>query len=1750
MKNHLTTHLPTFAPPSKEGRQAFDSSTAAINVTPSTSHQYGIEKIKDNALWLSKEANISETEALRLTLLEWQYRPEARLEAGFSDAELASLRDLFGAEYCEGAGMIQGSSLNRSETSFDSEDGTRTRLLQLNFHERARLLAVSRQILELHALSELPDANQRSRSRHAALPQAIRKAFHDFLADACHTIETNVEALQADLTWSLPNQYHAQVGESSVTSNLQCIALTLDIVLLISTQAEEAISADRLLQWLRLMQSVDHFNSFNSDVVLQQTVIEHIRTVSACATLSILQPTNTLLQLTEHPETRQGSYIYEYGSLTDIHDIFVDFAITSSLPASPAVLAWGLLLVEIRNLATYTKETSDNRAMQRAIDKSSPQDVRRSSISSAGSSHQSVFEDILREITPVPNGEDAPDFLLTSALQGMSVLDYVSQIIQSRGDCTSFMSSATTRLLQDLVKQALPILEYGPELLSTQNTILALPRTTRQQTPILDPAVNFIGDSFLMESVFDVAAARFPYEALPLLRLCRTLALANIFDDDGTQYIAFRLRQLDSFTQLAMQGFASYQTIREDENANLVSLDNAVGICDFQQHKLLTQEPLQSSMLNVIPARAVGEVISNAMPPVIKWQHTFSGLALLGKWIELHRAGLLGSIVSPFEKPDDVVAEAIWMLAALLKNTFKHALSAQTPAHARQLCDGVVEECSTLLQGDADLVGCVFELAEHQLQAGRGQTPSIAARDLLTACVDLIVVYSEIHPSRTWPSLLRSSIFGMSGTKKNVMSIIGTVELPLQAFGLLESCSELFNSIIHNALPLAIQSADTYQSIQLKKARVTASQRLNGSAISQCAEVMLSALEAMGSWAFRDPMQKQRIFANITAGFYDIISYAFGTGETHTDRTPVKTSFMPAATALTEALQNPGFQTTGAGPLLQQLLSAVSESSPVNDLGTSMVRTASTIELLSLLLRYAQISSNGSSEFAQRLLNLMPILARLPLHQSNQSQRTNKLALSILKTLPPCSNSSILGHLGAASSVSWIDILRHSCFQPLRCMTLPLLWEIYSQLVTINQQWLAIVLVTGAAPGRQRKEGETPTLQTQGKPCIQHALEMLSRPHTVDSATLAALLDFLLEAQRNWPSVSDTIAARSELFPELISWVCRRDVGSRHEVSQALHNKVAALVTELTVLHMHRLMSMKDERVFSVFIPLLKWLAENAIGTSAYNTSLHVNLKRNFTKKYPTLDAMLFRHSGLVQKSYGSDFFFDLDIADIVIGDDPFWKNEKTGEQSFFAEFQRANINLSVVDSELALLHSLEYLSIEHAGFFARNRDVARIMAEMINNCMKANSQSSPAEKLFDTVFQTRADLAITLLRPLVAVKARGSDFPALLTGAWDAVRFRNGSYETAIANEDLEYWRSVLSALLMCLQFHVEKKVRKSNVGGQSALVEIDPFNNMYCEIAYVVVGEGLRAVVSAIQAKQQERGKSRSDDTNAAVGAKDVTLLLNILQTILRLPTLPQFTVQLSEALTSTGAAQSCISLYLWSHLLIEGDEPVFADLSIRFLASLSSLTLIAEDLAVEGIFTRLLSAKFTQTLQTMPSGISHLDKRPHGPLMYSVWTHGILPICLSLLHGVGGGVAAEISDFLNRLPAQLNRATSALSGAQSQSAGGGGVLTLPLVTEVATLSLISYILASFRDAGASAGVDPEGVVVLDGFDQNKRSLAEDVRDAIQQDRVDRKRRTIATNETEAKWAISDVLDRKIVQQLNQAQICLRQDSNDDEK
>jgi len=252
----------------------------------------------------------------------------------------------------------------------------------------------------------------------------------------------------------------------------------------------------------------------------------------------------------------------------------------------------------------------------------------------------------------------------------------------------------------------------------------------------------------------------------------------------------------------------------------------------------------------------------------------------------------------------------------------------------------------------------------------------------------------------------------------------------------------------------------------------------------------------------------------------------------------------------------------------------------------------------------------------------------------------------------------------------------------------------------------------------------------------------------------------------------------------------------------------------------------------------------------------------------------------------------------------------------------------------------------------------------------------------------------------------------------------------------------------------------------------------------------------------------------TPTLVSSSDFVLLTALLQTILRIPATQQATHQIASIIANTSLVRYSISLYSWSDSLSPGaSDPVYGELSILFLLTLSSIPLVAQQMAVEGVLSSLSSANISQYLRK-PGGKGPFSSPAR---IHSIWTRGFLALCLNLLEHVGPGIAAEVSAFLNSFPTQLARATSDLNPAlqPSMREPHAGSVTLALAAEVHSLALLASIVEGIKMAGASIGIVPTEVpsVAIDrarvGDEvaaalRNRRALAERIVPASERDVV----------------------------------------------
>lgn len=1740
---------PAFQSRSSATKSQFDQAVSGINVS-SEDQQKELDQIKADALWLSEYVNLEETESLRIALVENQNRPESRLNAGFSDAELASLRHAVGAEHAHTLSLTPGGPYSRMEEQFDSDEARKVRLLHIFYRGQVAMMGLAREALQTTIAPPTSDDNE---SRwQSVLGTATSTSQKDAVQNITSAINTLVEELQGSREWAGLNiDYANQVETIFATCKLQCIALNLQMLLLRVLYANETTTGDTMGVWLHFLFEHQHFSNLRSEVPAQQEVMDLIKSSVSYIEVALIQPMFALNFLVDPAiadvqASHTGShYFLDVDRIGDMFQYMIEAATALDPCASPAVLAWAMVFLQIKVLAVTAKNEREQRNVQRAINASWNTDSqgRRFSGSSISSSNESIFETIVSQIPYIQSNKDGLDFMLESAVVECNVFKVMAQSAADTRQVSPVLASFQLDILQNLLAAARPNLGYTPELFGAQLAVLeAGTRVVDDKVPFR-PLPNFIGDPFLREHFLECAAARFPYESLPFLKMSAVLAQAknqSLFREDGVHYITYRLQYMESFTGLAVGAFEAYHTTHEDENANLVELNQPVSILDHWRTRLLSnaKRGQRQDQVEVIPGGTTGKVITESSPPVIRWTHSYSGLSLVGKWLEMHVTGDLANIVSPFESADDVATAVLGLLSSLLGTTYSYGIDNLSTNNATQLCEDILAETSALLGFERDIVDCVFDLIEQQLVSTRRFSPTTGC-ELLASAVEILTVLCKIRPVKVWPLLAKSSALAAYGAKRSIFAVVSSVEVSMEAFPLLEACNKLLQATIALVLGVSTHS----EVVRGLRGRSNPAQRPLATAILGLTENLYAAFEAIGSWSFVDSEQKQNITSTLCDAFSDILYRSFGTGVSASTDSNITVCYRPAADFLISALSGTGVQSLGSGPIAVNLVSRLLASPPPALIRQDSSDLRSLLSLARVHLGCAQLSENAVREVSTTLINLFPVYARLPLLHAKTTRPCLALQCDVLDAFKLGSAPHLLSHLGAVSCLGFVDSLRNlnaRAFEEVH-MT----WRLISRLMSLDQQWTAVVLITGSPPGRERRGQDVQKLATRGKPLLQQALDKLVDISNTHPTVAVALLHLLTEAQQSWPSVTDAIASRRGLFPALIDYVNSRTTYSNSDVRQAVHNQVAAGVTELSVISLH-VMSFRNQTQYTAFVPLLDWLTANALRVGAYNASMHTNLRKNFSMKYSGLELDVVKRTGVIRVPYGSTFCYDLDFAGRVLGQDAHWNR---GPQSFHAELERANVNLSIVDSELNLLKSFKYLCSEHAMFFAKHSEVQISLSQVVDICLKANTSLPPPESMFDGLPLSRIEIAALVLGPLVTVGAEGPEFTALLRAAYNTSRERNGSYDLAVANNDLKYWRAMLNVIRLSLQFHTSRSLNRLSVKGFES---INIYNTLFCEIAGHIVGEGLRTVVATLQDQKQDSGNKAGDVD--LVNESDVLLLLNIFQTMLRISSLPQFASQLADTIISTGTTQSLLLLFSWSHIL--DDTPVYGVLAARSLAAISKLAPVAEDLAVEGVFNRLLIAKTSQRIQKMAQGVGHIDQRPDAAMLYQIWSDGFLRITLNVLDAIGGGVAAEAAGFINSFPLQLNRASLSVSTSPNRVSGSEG-LTLGAACELASLSLISFVLDRFRLAGASSAVDSTAIALLEGFDEHKSGIAADVKDILDQEVKFRLRREVPVNNAEMVWAQTrlepgkkdgqTVLDKKMMKEFKDARRCLVADGEE---
>ncbi|KAL4786350.1 nucleoporin subcomplex protein binding to Pom34-domain-containing protein [Aspergillus varians] len=1752
---------------STKTKSEFETKTAAIHAETNAQASCDLKEIKADALWLSEKAGIDEVSALRTVVLEWQTRPSTRLLGRFSDEEATSLKgaagvdtfrvSLAGPSFAEIFNTRPGEGNGAAE--FVSEQSRRLRLRDLYLSERCHVVKTARKLLGLFLDSDNPDTAPQqqtgSPSRLSKLGESIfsdkvkGKDWHEFSRGCIKAVQTRLSALEGEGDWLSAAESSEEIENLWRTTFVEEILHLLQSLFMQLQTSTEIPPADLLLSWLRLMVDYVFLESLQAPCENPVELLLPLQGFVCLITLTFLKLPLSIPAIIGKSSANDASTVLPYflskDDIGQINEIFTTVGLESNT-ASPAAFSWGLVLHTMGELALNDKETRELEQFQSAVD-SFQSNTPHSNTGRA--TEISLYEELLEVArTPRYTTDDSITLLTSDAIKSI-VFDTIVSLAQKIGPTSAIDDIMTNRwvrtALLDLVRSMVIYMDYSPEIVESVLAILAGPLSDSSwplvTSPVSssDPRVVFIDDEHLMNNIFLVARSRFPYETVPFLKLCRALS-ADLVNEEGFPRILNELENMESFTQIIPDNFQGYETIREDEDANFVSLNEPLPMIE----SALPRQPQNQHMANnalivtgssELPSSTVGQVISESRPAVVMWQHRYSCLSYLGSWLEEWNDN--GGFSEDFG--DDCVAETIWLFADLILTT--------TNNQARKINDsaakGILEMASDGLSRQSDIVSLVFDIFERNLQNVSARTGSEGVVDSTIACLHFIRALITVLPSRVWPLLSRSSLLGVDGKGGMMTAIISSTEVTSGEYPFLMASVRLFEAVANDAISRAVlRRCPTGKAGVISDWTAGVPSHVMRGILLNFVRTMVEVYTSNGNWRFNSPERKFEVNTAIAKTLERILYYAFGTNDAANDRLDSKITgvFSSSATYILDVLRPQSAADLPFSPILRLIIDGLQTPPTVYLRFLTLVekQVVSTLELSTRLLQAAQLTEQAPSLLEDQLFKATPVLVKLyALHGPYQLP-----TLSLLNTLvssaaldstnePP----SLVGHLGAESSCLFLDVLSRFD-KPLSDSNLQLsVWRLLSTLISKRQQWLAVYILTGSSPRQSlRKTDAQNNSALRGTPFLQIALDKLSNIEQIPPQIALSLLDFVSNAQDHWPWATPELRKHANFFTSLVNYVSKLDISSLPSVDQIFATRIAALVADLCAVYLHSAKEAQDRNFYKTLFPLVSWYAKDAVEVSGYNVSLHANLKRNFESRYPGCKLDNFKRTPLKPRSLGREYFYDICLGKKLLSYDFAWEGSKN--QGFAEEFERANLNLSLVEAQVSLLHSWKFFAVEHCADFISEREIQKSMAAVVKSCLEANTNGVPQEAIFERIQQTRVDFAQNLLQRLVEKQARGAEFFGLLRVVWESLRSRRPTYEDALINDDSEYYRSLLNTLFLALQFHLDSRSRAAPET-LSKKAELSSDLGIVVEIVKIVVAQGFRSLTSYLH------------DQPEKCTPKDFAIITAILQSSLQVKNVDRLYEHIVYHIADNDTVRYATSLFSWADQLAVAGDPVYGELSISFLAKLSTIPMLAEHLAVEVVLAQLSTSRLTNILR-QPKGFGPFDTVPR---IYIIWTGGILPLCLNLLYHVIR-TAPEVAAFLNQFEGQLTRAAGSFASARTTVSSGVSAqrISLSIVSEAYSLALISHILGRLREAGSSIGVDAQAIQELKW---DRAQVKEDIEELIER-RGNLRARIVATTDKEVELArqkptnaasgAETRLEERVVSELKATLACLGGDES----
>ncbi|KAK4456020.1 nucleoporin subcomplex protein binding to Pom34-domain-containing protein [Podospora aff. communis PSN243] len=1669
-----------FEPPSAQSKADYETKTAAINVVPTPNDPYNINEIKSDAMWLSAAIKVNEVAALRIAVLEYLTRAQSHLTGPLSTQDAVNIQEAAGVSDAQASSILALLNVSAvadaeaTQAAFETETSRRQRILATYLSERRSFLSAADSLITflLHSTpaSMGPDVDvlrkkiailgfnfDEAGSMSITAFEELVPKYLEYLEGCVLRSGSNPEVNPKILTEALQVDW----TRTALTEAIHSMSLSFQVI---DLAGQAFASPDVVSQWFRLMGAFLFLEPLVGDADLIAELVWPIRSLASAISVKLINAERSILYLRQDIDLGEAEdpYLASSDILNQVHVIVTGAADAGLVTASPVMFAWSMVLHHMYLAYQDRAERRDLLQNQRAQDGFELENTpaahgtgRRNSAGSIVSIEKSSYDLFLAQ-QHLERDLTVAEGLAMSATAHGQVYEFIGEISLrlGNGQFAAFRPAVGCRVravFLDLLKVTFPIVGFREEPVSALLSLLSAGQQYWDLRSDSSAAVTkevtslMLEDKTLMDTYLFQARCRYPLEFIPFASFSRILSTNLRSDNPTSEVIMNLLLKTPSLTLDWRPDWNEYELIFEDENTNSFKLLQDVDL--FTPSRTSRRRFVQEERL-VIPRGTIGRFISEeGRVAILDYEH--STLALLGKRLETtdpHETGL-GLLAT------EEIAEGISLLATVLRT---ESLKAKTADAAIEAGTAVLKEVSRILPRTKDIITVICDILDGLIQEDLADLDG-AKTAAMTSCLQFLHATLQVAPGRVWAYMTRCGLINGDARAGRLSRLTGNLDVFAERFEFLSTAIKFFSSLVDSAMTSAVQRRTGISSTSRSKSEenpwLGTSDKLLSRVAHSIAQTAIDVFENSVTWRFPSEVDRSVLVNDVVGIQHKLLSYTYSVGSKDSSNT-LTGCLEPAARYIVESFVAASSSSLRFQPLLATLLVAFQiPDSTLFPRRAQIVssRLLTVLDFSTALLRVANYLEQPSATIQVQLFKSASLVARLP-----AARRAFKVPSIILLSAlvesagkgagePP----SLLGYLGPQISRSFIHIVAQLDRPFDHVPEVISMWKFFSTIMRNRQQWMANCLLTGKTP-REALKGDAKSAKLSPDSVLATALGKLRAISTTPSEEIMAVLDFFTSVQNYWPWTVFALQKEEPFLADLRSYVHALkapSVVSRADAQEAGYQaRIAAYIAETFAMQLYHLRQMGQQDKFAnEVVNDLDYFLRNAVQVSEYNASLHANFAKNFSKRYPGCSPEDFKRTVLMPRDLGTQYFYALDFAEAVLNFDSAWVGPK--KNGFRLEMETANLNLSLVEAEVALFHAWEYLLLElSACLLPKNGTVAKQMLQVAEQCLESNQRAQPPEGIFVRLLHSRANLALTLLQRL----AECSQLPKDINPPLSKIAAAIYSVEEPFTKENIAYFRTLLKILFVVLRGsrHSANSEGPRAAGDSSVAV-----TQQVLTILDRVVARAFRTLVTLVH------------EPESVTTPEDLALVTAVLQACLSVPGIEQCQVQILNIMSSFEVLQSATSLFSWADKLADKGDPIYGELALLFLLELSALPTIAEQLAIDGLLSHITTANLTGFMRR--DNVSPFSDNTGAARCYGIWAKGVLPLLLNILRSLGATIAPEVAYVLNQFPNLLRASAERFEapGISRTISREAQTVTLIAVAEINSLALLTRVLAVLR-------------------------------------------------------------------------------------